>query len=468
MISRAKFLRYAPILVLVVALIIGWLLLSLTPEPKRKAALASSPLVIASSVHSEDASVVIRALGIVKPVQEVAIRPRVVGTVMELNINLEPGGHVAKDSILLQLDPVDYTLEVRRKESSVAMAKADLALEMGQQTVAKAELEQLQRNIPGLETFIKTEDSMNLATRAPHLAQAKANLASAQADLDAALINLARTKVQAPFNALVTERSVSVGSQASTSDVLATLVNTDTYWVEVAIPLDRLQAIREKAQGEVSVKIFLSSGDVREGTVGQITGTLDSASRMGQVLVAVKDPLALQKDIGSLDPMVPMVLGDHVQVEIALGKRNNVIAVPRAALKGNDTVWVAKDGKLDIREIDILWRDADIVYVQQGLVDGDIVITSSLSAPIQDMNVRLSQPKVTTSTAKMTTPAAKKTAPTAKATTPTTKKQAKEKKARLTDSTSQKSSNVSGNVSPALTIKPLQRLVSNTREEGLS
>lgn len=384
--GRRKLLaRLSPLLVLAAAGAVAWVMTVTAPQPRLGNPTPSSPVVMAEPVHEGEADIVVRVLGTVKPVQEVQVRPRVTGTVMELNEDIQPGGFVHAGEVLLRLDPTDYELEVRRKRSAFDRAKADLDLEMGQQNVARAELEQLQRNLPGLKPLPASQNTA-LALRQPHLAQARAALAAAQADLDSAAVNLERTVVRAPFNALVTARSVSLGSQASTSDVLATLVNTDEYWVEASVPLDRLYAVRSASGSVISATVRMSSGAEREGRVQRITGTLDTVSRMGQVLITVPDPLALRSE--SPDT-VPLTLGDQVQVAIRLGKREGVIVLPRAALRSGDRIWVADRGTLDIRTVDILWRDTDVVYVRSGLADGELVITSDLAAPIQGMSIRL-------------------------------------------------------------------------------
>ena len=384
MTSRRIVSRLTPLLVILVAGLAGWALVKTGPQPQLGSPVPTSPVVMAAPVHKGDADVVIRVLGTVRPVQEVKIRPRVTGTVVELHPDLQPGGRVHADETLLRLDPSDYMLEVRRMESVLARAKAELDLEMGQQRVARAELEQLQRTLPGLKQPSNAHGAA-LALREPHLARVQAALAAAEADLDAARLNLERTVIKAPFNALVTERSVSLGSQAGTSDILATLVNTDEYWIEALVPLDRLEAIR-MAQDAPSATVWLSSGGSRDGLVQRTTGTLGNASRMGQVLVTVTDPLGLRTGGRSI---APLMLGDQVRVEINLGRREQVIALPRAMLRGGNTVWVAANGKLDIRTVDILWRDTDVMYVRDGLEDGELVISSDLAAPIQGMSIRL-------------------------------------------------------------------------------
>ena len=169
------------------------------------------------------------------PARQITLRARVSGHIAALAANFTPGGLLKKGQDALDLDPEDYRLAVRQAESTLAEAQAALDLEMGQQRVAKAQLDML------AEASEALEGDTSLALREPQLAQARAAVANAAAALDQARLNLERTRVRAPFNALVTARSVDVGSEIGTSDTLATLVGTDEYWVQAAVPLDKLR-----------------------------------------------------------------------------------------------------------------------------------------------------------------------------------------------------------------------------------
>jgi RND family efflux transporter MFP subunit len=377
---------FVPCLLLVGSGLAAWHIMSTRPQPMSGQVRPASPLVMAEAVREGGAPLVIRALGTVRPIYEVQLRPRVTGTVIELNPALQPGDRVRAGETLVRLDPLDYELEVRRQESVIARAKADLDLEMGQQKVARAELDQLRRTLPGLSGMSVAIEDSALARREPQLARAGAALAEAEANLAEARANLERTVIVAPFNALVLSRNVGPGSQAGTGDVLATLVSTDAYWVEAVVPLDRLRAIREKAGDGLPVEVSVSGGQ-RKGLVDKVTGVLDADARMGQTLIRVDDPLCLLAG----DPSaVPLLLNDQVQVAVHLGVRPGVIVLPRSALRGMNTVWTAADGRLDIRRVEVLWRDADHVYISSGLRPGEVIVTSDLAAPIQGMSIRLS------------------------------------------------------------------------------
>ncbi len=352
-----------------------------TPKTKRVRPPVSSPLVTTVPTKRATALLEVEALGTVRADQETVVRVRVSGQVEELGPNFNVGGLVQKGSLLLRLDDDDYVNALASMESMLAKANADYSLEMGQQRVARTEIAQLNRTARG---SVKTTP---LALRQPQLAQAKATLQAAEVDVKQAKLNLERTKILVPYNALVIARNVSLGSQASPSDTVATLVGTDTYHIEAAIPLDKLQGLGMDTFNNTPVKITTATGAVRQGYVRHSIASLDATTRMGRVLIEIKDPLALTSDED------PLLLGDQVRVNLQAGKLENVIELPRITLRGGDNIWVVKksaDNKktLEIRPVEVLWKDRDSVLVGKGLESGEEVVSSPLGAPINGMPVR--------------------------------------------------------------------------------
>lgn len=382
-------------LILALAGATSWWIIQTKPQSQRKAVQKIRPLVNVAKVAIEEVPLYITALGTVKPVQETFVRARVAGQVENLGAAFDDGGIVQKGALLLQLDDANYKNTLRMKESALEKAKAALALEMGQQSVARAELKQLQnlgaqvvtssKNSPETSSF----EQSPLALRSPQLAQAKAAVQSAAAECDQAALNVQYATLRAPYNALVVERKVSVGSQANTSDTLAHLVGIDEYRVEAAVPLDKLAAKNMTDYAGMQVVIDAGAGQMRKGTVLRALSSLDDSTRMGRILISVKDPL------GQKNGEPTLFLGNQVKVQFSVGTLQNVVVLPRQALHAGNTVWVAlpqeKDTVLDIRRVDIVWKDAEHVYVKTGLKKGDRLVISALSAPMQSMPLRIAE-----------------------------------------------------------------------------
>ncbi len=414
--TKSSFLSKLSTPMLVIAIIASGVIIAsffmvTKPTSKRIRPPVSSPTVITQIAQKEDAELFVSALGTVKAAQETIIRSRVSGQVEKLGENFEPGGIVKKDDLLVQLDSDDYQNSLAMKESTMAQAQANYTLEMGQQRVARSELEQLEKLMP------QNAKNTSLALREPQLAQAKAELEAAKSDVNQAKLNLERTKITAPYNAIILMRNVSLGSQASTSDTLATIAGTDEYHIEAAIPLDKLQALGISVFDGAKVNIFTATENMRQGNVLHSIASLDETTRMGRLLVSVLDPLGLEHDLPHL------LLGDQVRVELQAGILPDTFTIPRVALRSNDTVWVAvptaqdnvnaqdqshvpdqspvpdkkplqgQNYSLDIRPVVVAWKDTQYVIVSKGLEQGEQIITSPLGAPIQGMPVRIAQPQ---------------------------------------------------------------------------
>jgi hypothetical protein len=62
--------------------------------------------------------------------------------------------------------------------------------------------------------------------------------------------------------------------------------------------------------------------------------------------------------------------------------------VPRHAIHDGRSVWVFDDGKLGVREVEIVREDRQQTLISSGLEDGDLVIVSSLDAVTDGMTIR--------------------------------------------------------------------------------
>ncbi|MFG6359354.1 efflux RND transporter periplasmic adaptor subunit [Taurinivorans muris] len=375
---------------------VSWFFMATKPVSMRKRAETTRFAVNVLEVSVGEAPVQIRALGTIRPYQETNINARVSSQVVFLSENSDIGAIVKKDEVLVKLDADTYVNTLRLKKSDLAKAKAAYELEMGQQSVAKAEAEQLKQLS---SSFIGEVIISDLALRAPQLAQAKADVEAAEAAVKMAQLDVDYTTIKAPYNSMVTERNVSVGSLTNTQDNLMTLVGIDEYRIEAAVAIDKLTSLNLKKNANSKVQITTSTGVVREGRIIRHVASLDSATRMGRILISIPDPLGIKNNAPAL------ILGDHAEVVFKAGTLENSVIVPRRALQPNDSVFVAmpvtqnkddgsdEDGVqyvLDIREVDIAWKDLDNVYIRSGLENSEYVITSVIPTAIQGMPLTIS------------------------------------------------------------------------------
>jgi RND family efflux transporter MFP subunit len=287
--------------------------------------------------------------------------------------------------MLLKIDPIDFELRVRQRQTDVATAKAKLSLEMGQQSVAMREYELLGETI--------SDANRDLVLRKPQLAQAEAALAAAQSELDLAELDLARTLVKAPFNSTIRARNVNEGMQVTTATALATVTGSDEYWVELTVPVHQLKWISIPRNGDETGSIVrlrsqsYAAGDAyREGTVLRLLPDLEPDGRLARLLVQVMDPLALLPENAGKPRMI---IGDYVSAEIEGVGVPSAVALNRTFFRDGDQVWLmTPDKTLELRPVEVAFRNVDTLLVTSGLRAGEQVITTDLPAAVEGMALR--------------------------------------------------------------------------------
>lgn len=354
------------------------LLVATGPEATQRPRKEMQVLVDAMPIERSDAGVRIEGMGLVVAAREVLLRAQVGGRVTEVAPELLEGMHVDEAVMLAQVERDDYTLKLAQAESTLELRTAEMELEMGFQRVAGREWELLG------ESDDVMSGSASLALREPQLKQAQAMQRSAQSALKQAELDLQRTKVTAPFNALVLSKSVDVGSMLSAGAEVARLVSTDAFHVRVSVPVSQLSVL-EIPGAEAEVRID-GSNTALEGRLISLLGDLDPEGRMARVLVEVKDPLGLEQANAE---RAKLLLGSYVSVELQGGELSGSVTIPRAALRSGDVVWlVDANSKLQIQPVEVVWKNRDTVVIGSGLELGDRLITSSMSFAADGMSVQ--------------------------------------------------------------------------------
>jgi RND family efflux transporter MFP subunit len=356
------------------------------PVAQRRPPRKEATLVEVMPVRGETAPVIVSNTGTVVPAREIRLSARVSGQIIEISPEFAPGGHFAQGETILRIDDDDYTLAVEQQEANLVRAQSDLKLEMGQQSVAKLEFELL-----GDIAF--EEEDTDLVLRQPQLETKKAAIAQAQAALNKARLDLERTEIVAPFNAVIEERNADVGAYVTPGTPLATLVGSDEYWVEVTVPVDELRWLeipgmnsKTGSKARIYHGLTWGPGAYREGHVQRIMTGLEPGSRLARLLVVVEDPLQLEEDG---DGQHPLMLQAFVRVELIGEEVAGVFEVPAEAVRDGNYLWVmTKDKTLDIREMETVWSSDEHVYVSEGLQDGEHLIVSDLAAPVPGMPLR--------------------------------------------------------------------------------
>jgi len=152
----------------------------------------------------------------------------------------------------------------RSSAAGVAAARATALAAEQQVTQAQAKREQLEANLRAAETA----PQQNAQTRS----RAQAAVAQAQqkkAALEQAMLNLQYTKLVAPVNGVVSNRTVEVGQNVSIGQELMKIINLDDIWVTANFKESQLRLMRPDQRATISVDAY---GKKYNGHVESIAG----------------------------------------------------------------------------------------------------------------------------------------------------------------------------------------------------
>ncbi|MCK5374974.1 MAG: efflux RND transporter periplasmic adaptor subunit [Alphaproteobacteria bacterium] len=329
----------------------------------------------------------IEVMGNIVPAHKMVLKAQVSGEIVAVSEQFIPGGFFKAGEEIMKIDPVNYNLAVKSKRAVLKQAKAALQLEEGRQQIAKNEIEILQRSTG------QTLKNTDLALRKPQLEQAKADLDTAQSALDIALLDLKRTSLNTPFDAIVTERNTDLGNVIAAQSQLATLVSTNEYWIDLDISLRDLPwlSFPDNAIGSTGTKAIIKLGNkrgLREGEVFKQTGVVDKQSRLTGVIVRVNDPLLMEEN--NEHAAYPLILGDYVPV-ILIGKTlKGAARIAQQYVHQSDNgnfVWLEQGGKLVIQPVTVTYKDRKYAYITEGLDYATNLVTSNIITPVAGMNI---------------------------------------------------------------------------------
>lgn len=342
-------------------------------------------LVEVMELQASVTQAVVQSTGTVVAEQRSVLAPEVSGRITWVSDKLRPGGRFAAGESLARIDARDYEVAVAQARVAVEQARLELALEENRGAVADKEW--------ALLGSAEGSDGA-LARRVPHLEVSKAALASAEAGLRRAELNLNRTSIRAPYNGIVLSESVDRGQVVGAQSQVAVFASSDRARVEVAVPFERLgtldvpgiDGIEPDAGSAATVRQTMSSGSdlTRPAQVVGLGGQLDPQTRTATLLLSVEAPL---------DPAsggLPLLIGAFVDVTLNGRTKDSALTVPRSALYNGNTVWVVNtDERLESRTVTTGWSLSSTIEVNSGLQAGDRVVTTPLSGPVTGTRVKL-------------------------------------------------------------------------------
>jgi membrane fusion protein, multidrug efflux system len=372
-----------PILVVLAGISISWAIVIHRPQAKSELPGNETPLVQVISVEPEALKLNIRSQGVVVPRTEIDLVPEVAGQIIRLHPSLVAGGFFEAGDILITVDPRDYDYAIAEALARIAEAERQVAMEEAQAEQARNEWKVLGEGQP-----------TPLTLREPQLAEARAKLKAAQADLIKARLQRSRCEWRAPFAGRVRNKHIGLGQYVQLGEKVARLYAIDVAQVRLPLATDQLAYLdllldHRNSKPETGPKVILSAelaGALRhwEGRIVRAEGALDEETGLLHAVAEINNPYAGE---AGQPPLMP---GLFVKAEIEGREQSNVFVLPPSAVNGaREALCVDADDRLHIRRLDILRNEPDRILVKSGLNTGDRVVIAGIDIPIEGMKVKI-------------------------------------------------------------------------------
>lgn len=397
-----------PIAILLGSIVIAVVLIR-TPTQVEEAAPEIIPVSVrVTSAQQESVQLVVESQGKVQAAYLAAVSAPVAGPVAWISPSMEAGGYVEQDAVLIRLDGSDFETAVARSRAGLQQAQAD----------ASHTGNELQR-ISELAARRLVSDSQLQETRR-QAEVAAARLTEAQASLSQAELDLSRTEIKAPFNAIVESRDVELGQYVNRAQSIGVLLGADIVEVRVPLAIRQLGFLDFELGRRGEIPLDEAPDAILKGMYGgqehhwrgklvRTEAAIDANSNTVQAIIRVVQPTELPIEPPLEQPGVqpsvqtnatvdagesgwttmPLPIGLFVEAEITGKRVDDLIALPRSVVRNNNQVLVVDaENKMYYRDVEIFRLEADRVLISAGLLPGERICTSPIQAVVEGMTVQ--------------------------------------------------------------------------------
>lgn len=318
-------------------------------------------------VEARQVELVVPATGSIDSFEQVSITSRVTGVVE--TVRFKEGDEVAKDAILVEIEP-------RRFQLAVAQSKAQLDRAVAARSDAESFL--ARREKMSGEGIVSVDELQTWRTK---LATARAEEAAAKASLGLAQLNLRDAYVRAPIGGTVQTRTVQTGQFAQPGMVLATILRKDPMLLRFEVPEADAARVRTGMAARFTTPGIATT---LEAKITHVAASANTASRMVPVVAEISQPPA------ELRP------GAFAEISVPIGATGDAPVIPETAIRPSDKgflSFVVEDGKARVRVLKLGMRTADgLVEVRSGLKPGEPLVVRGSEALSDGASVRVEAP----------------------------------------------------------------------------
>lgn len=316
--------------------------------------------------------------GALKPKEQVDITSKITGRVERIYIHV--GDFVKRGQPIADLEDSELQQQVRRATATQKVVEATLAQRRAELANARADLDRAKQL---LESGLLARQDYEAKQTSFRVFQAQIQLTEAQgeqamAELNELKIRLEQMRIPSPMDGQIAERFVDAGAVVSPATPIARIVNLSTMITRANVPEREVSKLRIGNRALVRVDAF--GERIFEGKVTRIGPVLDAATRSALVEV----------EIPNLDNGLRAEMFARVTLDLA-GQRPALL-VPRQALvyRGQQPgVYVLQEGRPVFREVDPGVLQGEEIEIAADLRPGMTVITRGATLVSDGVPVRI-------------------------------------------------------------------------------
>lgn len=377
-----------PIVILVGCLLVSSYLIR-NPTTVEEAAVEIIPVSVrVAEVSLESVELVVGSQGKVQAAQTVSLSSAVAGPIEWISPSMESGGYIEAGGVLLRLQTSDF-------ETALERSRANMQQTLAESEFADAELERLQELA---ERRLASDSQLQDAQRRAEVNRAR--LADAEASFRQAELDLERTELRAPFNAVIQSRDVELGQYVNRAQSVAVLFGADEVEVRVPlamrqlgfldIPLGQRGEIPEQYAPEVTLTGTYGGQEYQwQGKLVRIEASIDPNSNTVQTIIRVPQPSVSDQWAMQQHKAIPLPIGLYVEADIKGRTVDNIISLPRSVIRNNNQVLVVDaENKMYFREVEIFRLEEQQVLISGGILPGERICISPIQAVVDGMAVQ--------------------------------------------------------------------------------
>ena len=346
-----------------------------------------SMLVDVMRVHATNEKITVKAQGSVTPRTQTTLVSEVSGLITEVSAAFVAGGFFSKGDVLVRIDDRNYRAEVKRAQAAVRAAETNVTRETGLADYAKEDWERAQ------SVLRSSKAATDLAMRKPQQAEALASLEFAKADLEKREGDLDRTVIRAPYDGLVREKRADIGQFVNSGSPLAVTFSVEVAEIRLPLPdsqlpylnLDEHELVQGRGPGVVLSANIGGQLNTWQGRIIRTEGVFDERSRVLYLVAQIDDPYNRY----SKKWQHSLRMGTFVEAAIEGEQLDNVIRLPRKALRRDNKIWTVSDNDtLRPVTVEIAHADEQSVLIRSGLVSGQLICLTVPENPFPGTPVR--------------------------------------------------------------------------------